>query len=125
VEVVQPELQRRRHARKYTEGELGEDRSFYFRGPDGALSLRAQNLSIFLQIAAGVDDRTWLYHLRAGDYSAWMRDAIKDEDLADEFAAVERDRELSADDSRARIKAAVDRRYTGPAAEGRPPVDQA
>jgi hypothetical protein len=57
---------------------------------------------------------------RAGDYSAWMRDAIKDEDLAAEFAAVERDRELSADDSRARIKAAIDRRYTGPAAEGPP-----
>ena len=117
VRVVQPELQRRRHARKYTEGELGEDRSFYFRGPDGALSLRAQNLSLFLQIAAGIDDRTWLHHLRAGHYSAWIRDAIKDEDLADEFAAVERDRGLSADDSRARIKEAVDRRYTGPAAE--------
>ena len=83
VEVVQPELQRRRHARKYSEGELGEDRSFYFRGPDGALSLRAQNLSLFLQIAAGVDDGTWLHHLRAGDYSAWIRDAIKDEDLAE------------------------------------------
>ena len=72
VRVVQPELQRRRHARKYSEGELGEDRSFYFRGPDGALSLRVQNLSLFLQIAAGVDDRTWLHHLRAGDYSAWI-----------------------------------------------------
>ena len=117
VRVVQPQLQRRRHARKYTEGELGEDRSFYFRGPDGALSLRAQNLSLFLQIAAGVDERTWLHHLRAGHYSAWIRDAIKDVDLADEFAAVERDRELSADDSRARIKEAVDRRYTGPASD--------
>jgi HAD superfamily hydrolase (TIGR01484 family) len=117
VLVVQPELQRRRHARKYSEGELGEDRSFYFRGPDGALSLRAQNLSLFLQIAAGVDDRTWLHHLGAGHYSAWIRDAIKDEDLADEVAAVERDRALSAEDSRARIKEAVDRRYTGPAAE--------
>ncbi len=97
--------------------ELGEDRSFYFRGPDGALSLRAQNLSLFLQIAAGVDERTWLHHLRAGHYSAWIRDAIKDVDLADEFAAVERDRELSADDSRARIKEAIDRRYTGPASD--------
>src|SRR5690606_23997133 len=48
AQVVQPELQRRRHARKYSEGELGEDRSFYFRGPDDALSLRAQNLSLFL-----------------------------------------------------------------------------
>jgi hypothetical protein len=117
VRVVQPELQQRRHARKYSEGELGEDRSFYFRGPDGALSLRAQNLSLFLQIAAGVDDRTWLHHLRAGHYSAWIRDAIKDEDLADEFAAVEHDHGLSATDSRALIKEAVDRRYTGPASE--------
>ena len=57
VQVIQPELQRQRHARKYSEGELGEDRSFYFRGPDGALALRVQNLSLFLQIAAGVDDR--------------------------------------------------------------------
>jgi HAD superfamily hydrolase (TIGR01484 family) len=117
VEVVQPELQRRRHARKYSEGELGEDRSFYFRGPDGALALRAQNLSLFLQIAAGVDDRTWLHHLHAGDYSAWIRDAIKDEDLAAEVAAVERDRDLDPQDSRACIKEAVDRRYTGPASE--------
>jgi HAD superfamily hydrolase (TIGR01484 family) len=117
VEVVQPELQRRRHARKYSEGELGEDRSFYFRGPDGALFLRAQNLSLFLQIAAGVDDGTWLHHLRAGDYSAWIRDAIKDQDLAEEVAAVELDRGLDPDDSRARIKEAIDRRYTGPASE--------
>jgi HAD superfamily hydrolase (TIGR01484 family) len=117
VEVVQPELQRRRHARKYSEGELGEDRSFYFRGPDGALALRAQNLSLFLQIAAGVDDRTWLHHLHAGDYSAWIRDAIKDEDLAAEVAAVERDRDLDPQGSRACIKEAVDRRYTGPASE--------
>ncbi len=117
VSVVQPQLQRRRHARKYSEGELGEDRSFYFRGPEGALSLRVQNLSLFLQIAAGVDEGTWLHHLRAGDYSAWIRDAIKDEDLAGEVAAVERDRVLSAADSRARIRDAIDRRYTGPASE--------
>jgi HAD superfamily hydrolase (TIGR01484 family) len=117
VRVVQPELQRRRHARKYSEGELGEDRSFYFRGPDGALCLRVQNLSLFLQIAAGVDDRTWLHHLRAGDYSAWFRDAIKDPDLAEECAAIEHEGGLSAADSRARIKEAIDRRYTGPASE--------
>jgi HAD superfamily hydrolase (TIGR01484 family) len=122
VRVVQPELQRRRHARKYSEGELGEDRSFYFRGPDGALYLRAQNLSLFLQIAAGVDDRTWLHHLRAGHYSAWIRDAIKDGDLAGEIAAVECDRKLSAEDSRVLIKGAIDRRYTGPASEAPGPA---
>jgi hypothetical protein len=59
----------KRHIRKYAEGELGEDKSFYFRGPSGALNLRAQNLTMFLQIAEGVDDATWLHHLARGDYA--------------------------------------------------------
>ena len=50
----------RRHSRKYAEGELPQDRSFYFRGPQGKLNLRAQNLMVFLQMAEGVDDETWL-----------------------------------------------------------------
>ena len=86
-------------------------------GAEGRAVLRAQNLSLFLQIAAGVDDGTWLHHLHAGDYSGWIRDAIKDEDLADEVAAVERERDLDPEESRARIKEAVDRRYTGPASD--------
>jgi hypothetical protein len=69
VSPIQPHLERQRHIRKYAEGELGEDNSSYFRGPEGALNLRAQNLTLFIQIASGVDDRTWEYHLRAGDYS--------------------------------------------------------
>ena len=52
-----------RHIRKYAEGALGEDKSFYFRGPSNALNLRAQNLTIFMQMADGVDDETWLHHL--------------------------------------------------------------
>ena len=40
VRVHGPQQQMRRHTRKYAEGELGEDRSFYFRGPDGRLNLR-------------------------------------------------------------------------------------
>ena len=91
-----PKERQKRHARKYAEGELGEDRSFYFRGPEKALNLRAHNLRTFLQMAAGVDDRTWLHHLRGGEYSRWFRNAIKDEDLAAEAAAVESDRDLVA-----------------------------
>ena len=37
------------------------------------MNLRAQNLMIFLQIAEGIDDRTWEHHLRKGDYSEWFR----------------------------------------------------
>src|SRR5262249_41723047 len=57
-------------------GELPPDRSFYFRGPEGKLNLRCRNLAFFLEVAAGVDDDTLLYHLRHGDYSRWFRDAI-------------------------------------------------
>lgn len=115
VTASKPKERQRRHVRKYAQGELGEDKSFYFRGPRGQLNLRAQNLQMFLQIAAGVDDRTWQHHLRLGDYSRWFREAIKDEALAAEAAEVERDRSTSAEGSRQRIKALVEQRYTAPA----------
>ena len=114
VTARRPKDKRQRHVRKYAEGDLGEDKSFYFRGPENALNLRAQNLATFLQLAAGVDDKTWLHHLREGAYSRWFRDAIKDQDLATEAAGVEK-AVISANDSRARIKELVERRYTAPA----------
>ena len=106
--------ERRRHERKYAEGELGPDRSFFFRGPEGRLNLRAQNLRLFLQVADGVDDQTWLYHLRRGDYSAWIRESIKDDAVADEIAAVETGAQdaPSQVETRARIRAAIEARYT-------------
>ena len=120
VTPTKPKERQKRHARKYAEGELGEDRSFYFRGPKGALNLRAHNLSTFLRLAEGVDDETWLFHLRSNDYSRWFRDAIKDDDLASEASGVEADASLSAHESRLRIKELVDRRYTTPSkASGR------
>jgi hypothetical protein len=119
IKARQTKEKQQRHIRKYAEGELGEDRSFYFRGPDRALNLRAHNLSTFLQLAAGVDDGTWLHHLRGGAYSRWFREAIKDQDLAAEAAGIEADGSLSAADSRARIKELVEQRYTAPAKAGK------
>jgi hypothetical protein len=49
-----------------------------------------QNLRLLLQVAGGVDAETWLHHLRRGDYSRWVRDAIKDEEVAGDIATVER-----------------------------------
>jgi HAD superfamily hydrolase (TIGR01484 family) len=116
VVAVRPtRLEHQRHTRKYAEGNLGEDKSFYFRGPSSALNLRAQNLMVFLQIAQGIDDATWLHHLRAHDYSTWIREAVKDDKLADEIAAIERDGHTDPADSKARVKDAVTRRYTAPA----------
>ena len=119
IKTYGPKQEHRRHTRKYAEGELGPERSFYFRGPDEKLNLRAHNLAIFLQMAEGVDDPTWEHHLRRGDYSKWFREAIKDDELADEAAAIECNRHLSAAQSRKRVGEAVSKRYTAPAkAEG-------
>jgi hydroxymethylpyrimidine pyrophosphatase-like HAD family hydrolase len=106
--------ERKRHLRKYAEGSLGEDKSFYFRGPEGRLNLRAQNLQLFLQLADGVDDDTWTWHLRRGDYSRWVRQSIKDDALADELRAIE-EAELSPSESRTRLRERVEERYTGAA----------
>jgi hydroxymethylpyrimidine pyrophosphatase-like HAD family hydrolase len=110
-----PRRERRRHQRRYMERELGPERSFYFRGPDGRLNLRAQNLLLFLQMADGIDDGTWLFHLRQGDYSRWLRDAVNDSALADEVAAIERSPDPPPPESRAHVRAAIERRYTAPA----------
>jgi hydroxymethylpyrimidine pyrophosphatase-like HAD family hydrolase len=115
VRVRGPRQTHQRHTRKYAEGSLGEDESFYFRGPQKALNLRAQNTTIFLQLAEGVDDATWDHHRRRGEYSRWFRDSIKDPELADEVAKIEGDAGLGAKESRKRIADAVNRRYTAPA----------
>ena len=95
IRTERPRQARTRHTQKYAEGDLGEDKSFYFRGPRGALNLRAQNLMLFLQIAEGVDDATWEHHLRRRDYSSWFREIIKDSELAGEVAEIESDRGLT------------------------------
>lgn len=110
ISLVPGTAQHRRHRRKYAAGDVHE-KAFVFRGPDGRLSLRAQNLAIFLQMAEGVDAATWDHHLRKGDYSRWFREAIKDEELAEEAESIERD---GAGESRDEIRAAIERRYTLP-----------
>ena len=106
---------RRRHIRKYSQGELKPDESFYFEGPEKKLHLRAQNLQTFLQLADGVDDETWLHHLQSHDYSRWFRNQLKDEDLATAAEDVEHDKDMSPAESRARMRSAIEDRYTAPA----------
>jgi hydroxymethylpyrimidine pyrophosphatase-like HAD family hydrolase len=115
IRLAPPSAEQRRHTRKYAVGQLPPDRSFYFRGPQGKLNLRAQNLLQFLEVAAGVDDDTWAYHFGRADYSRWFRDVIKDSELASAAAAIERDRFLSREDALAALRSAVESRYTLPA----------
>jgi hypothetical protein len=116
VKVDPCKMERQRHSRKYAEGELPPDRSFWFRGPQQKMKLRAQNLILFLQMADGVDDDTWEFHLHNGDYSKWFRESIKDETLAAAAERVEQLENLSPEKSRELIRSAVERDYTLPAA---------
>ena len=109
-----PRTERVRHSRKYAEGSLGPERSFAFRGPEGKLNLKAQNLVVFLQMADGVDDDTWNYHLKQRDYSRWFREGIKDDDLAAEVEQIEARKGATPKESRAAIREAVEKRYTLP-----------
>jgi hydroxymethylpyrimidine pyrophosphatase-like HAD family hydrolase len=125
LKIAPSHTERRRHTRKYAEGELPPDRSFYFKGPDKKLNLRARNLIQFLQLAEGVDDDTWLHHLRQGDYSSWVGRSIKDSGLAATIRSVEKERELSAAESRERVQKAVEEQYTLPATARAPETPKA
>jgi HAD superfamily hydrolase (TIGR01484 family) len=115
VRLEPSRTERRRHLRKYAEGELPEDRSFYFRGPEGKLNLRAHNLILFMDLADGVDDETWLFHLRHGEISQWLRRGIKDEELARQAALIERNEKLDAGASRRKLRELIEATYTLPA----------
>jgi hypothetical protein len=67
---------------------------------------------IFLQIADGVDDATWLHHLHRGDYASWFRNAIKDDELAEEAEGLQDG--TSPMETRRQIRALIERRYTAP-----------
>jgi hypothetical protein len=115
VEVIPAGSVHRRHRRKYAQGDLGPDRSFYFRGPHEKLNLRAQNLALFVQIADGVDEATWLFHLRRGDYSRWFREHIKDGGLANAIERIEQNHKTPAATTRSLVRRAIEERYTLPA----------
>jgi hypothetical protein len=70
---------------------------------------------IFAQLVDGIDDETWLHHLGQGDYAGWFREQIKDDELAGEAEAIAAEPGLSAEEGRARIRRAIESRYTLPA----------
>ncbi|MGI5267805.1 HAD-IIB family hydrolase [Nonomuraea sp. CA-218870] len=103
---------RTRHRRKYAAGTMSKDKSFYFTGPEDRLKLRARNLHVFVELAEGVDDETWAFHLGRGDYSTWIGEKLGDSELADEVAQVERE---GGDDTLRQVAELIERRYTLPA----------
>ena len=114
IELVRGRSGRVRHQRKYAMGDLRE-RSFYFTGPQGQHRLRVQNLFMFSQIADGIDEPTWMFHLRRGDYSRWFRKSVNDRYLADQTRSVEQRLELAPTETRRLIRGLIEARYTVPA----------
>ena len=106
--------ERLRRLHGHVEGDLGSG-SFIFRGPEGRLDLRANNLSTFCQLAEGVDEQAWLFHLWHGDFSRWIRQVLRDDELAREVSTIERRYELPAADSRRQLLGAITHRYALPA----------
>ncbi len=104
---------RLRHRRKYAAGNLNQN-SFYFRGPEERDNVKAHNLAIFSQIADGINEETWLFHLHRGDYSKWFRESIKDVYLADQMERIERRRDLKPDETRKLVRGLIESRYTLP-----------
>lgn len=115
IKIAPPHTERRRHLKKYAEGDVGQEKSFFFTGPNKTLNLRVQNLILFVQISEGIDDETWLYHLRKAEYSRWFAEAIKDEVLAKETAEIEENQNLTAAESKNAIHELIRKRYTASA----------
>jgi hydroxymethylpyrimidine pyrophosphatase-like HAD family hydrolase len=113
MNAIPPRRDRIRHRRKYVEGNM-RAHSFFFRGPGERHNIRAHNLAIFSQIAEGIDEETWLYHLRRGDYSRWFRHAVKDRYLADQAERLERRTDLSSGETRDLMRRLIESRYTLP-----------
>jgi len=113
MRVIPCQAERIRHRRKYAEGDVRYN-SFYFRGPTGKHNLKAQNLNVFCQIAQGIGEDTWMYHLRRNDYSRWVRDVIGNHELAATVEDIERRTDLSPAQTRTLVCAAIEARYTLP-----------
>jgi len=111
LRAFESDREQNRHRRKYAEGQLSPGKCFYFRGPNGLLNLRAQNLITFRQLAEGIDDETWTYHLKRNDYSNWFRICINDEDLAQEAEFTIDNAAMSVAEFKALILATIQRNY--------------
>ena len=111
MHVTHGKADRIRHFRKYAVGDLKSQR-FWFRGPEQKHNLSAPNLSLFCHIGRGIDAETWLFHLRRGDYSRWIRESVKDRDLAEVVRQVEERCGNDPQDSRQRICDAIEAKYS-------------
>jgi phosphoglycolate phosphatase (TIGR01487 family) len=105
-----PDQLQQRHKRKYAVGDM-TDNSFVFTGPENKLQLVANNLMMFAHLARGIDDDTWLYHLKKKDYRKWASEYVHDESLVAAIQLAE-ERYPDAQASRKIILEHIEENYT-------------
>ena len=81
IETKKPKHLNKRHIGKYATGDMKYN-AFIFKGPENKMNLRATNALLFAQMAEGIDDKTWNYHLKRHDYSKWFANSLHDDELA-------------------------------------------
>ncbi len=113
VEIIHtkpPRTERARHLRKYAAGNLGPERSFYFRGPEGKLNLKASK-PVHLPATGRRRGRrdVGISPREQGDFSKWAAEQIKDKQLAADLAEVEANKKAGPKDTRASSLARRDR----------------
>jgi hypothetical protein len=66
-----------------------EDRGFHFCTPDGVYTkVTANSLSDFANKLEVVDESSIQYHYSRGDFQAWIRDVIGDDELAEKLCLI-------------------------------------
>lgn len=107
LEQLQPHQKHHRHSGKYAAGNVGAWRAFYF----PALGKHASNLTEFLSALAQLDARAFGEHRRAGDFSNWFREVIRDDVLANKARLIENDDAVSIPVALEQISRLVQSRY--------------
>ncbi len=68
---------------------VAEDRGFHFCFADQVYSMvTATSLSDFVEKLNGIDDSAVLFHYPRGDFQAWIREVLGDNELADRMCFI-------------------------------------
>jgi hypothetical protein len=67
------------------------ENAFYFCTAEGVYTkISANSLQDFADKLDGIDDSSLLFHYPRGDFQAWIRDTLKDPELADRMCFIQR-----------------------------------
>lgn len=102
-----------RHWHKYARSQLPVHQRFYVRSPRGATGSVAGNLAELHRELVLCGPDVIEHHTRGRDFSRWVRDVMRDEELAAAMSDVEAlaGGSLSTEDIRARLLRAIEERY--------------